>query len=695
MLRCFSRAGSARRPALASLSRAVTRGVVSSSYARTGAASHQGRHHPHQRRFSPLSKPQRGRAVQVDELPTAETRNASPAPSFREGDSPAAPPHAGAPATRVSSESVSVSSSSSLDSPASPAHRHPDHQHRRPSSSPSQRDRAAPTAQLLQSLEARGSPYASTLRKRVFPRHAGPNSATPDGVVSSAHSTDEERQAAAALRAYEERSTAQRGYDPALVLRVDSRSRQVRLNEVQRELLWSARRAQYQDLLQRVVACLQSHRSPVEKCQTLFALHDEAVRKRLRLRADTYEDIFHTFYGVGVRRGGGAGQPGQTPLSPSAQLTGGDASWDRDVSGLETSVSRCGSLPVELGTVDAVSSTVLSAHGVEHVWEMYRYLVDSGTDPSPRTFQYVMGLLEHASVALALARSPLSRAGSSSLPVSDADDSRAPHRRRGRRAGLSLVEAKAHSLMMDIDRFHLTPTEYTINSYIAVCEACDVMHLAVARVTDYHARQERQPTPGVYARLLTGLVRCGHYDDAIAVVTTMQNVGMTTYLLNAVLQAARHSRDPRSAFTFYRATFFAPARPLQRSAERSDDTRRSAPRHNAATRQGSPARRMAAGLTPSLVTFSILAEVMQETHDYAELSFLLAEMRHYRVKGNGMLLNKLLRMMQAARRPAAEVQALRSTMVAKQVRVFDENKADAAVQQLAGADQRFLAAQLD
>ncbi|CAJ1031545.1 hypothetical protein, conserved [Leishmania lindenbergi] len=530
---------------------------------------------------------------------------------------------------------------------------------------------AVSSATLLRSLKARNSPYVSTLCKRVVPRHTGTHGTIQD--LNSAHQSDDQRCAVADLRSEETRSIESDGYDPALVVHVDSRHRQVRLNDVQRELIWKARQTQYHNLLQRIVACLQSHRSPIEKCQTLYGLHNEVIEKHLRLRADTYEDIFHTLYSVGVKRGGGAGQPGKASLSSSAQLVSGGAGceyWNWQEISL---MGSGGTLPAELATPSAASSIVLSLRGMENVWEMYRYLVDSGTDPTPRILQYVMGLLEHASVSLAVARSH-TPADAGGTPITHG-------RHRARSSGLLLVEAKAHSLMMDADRFHLTPTEYTVNSYIAICEACDVMHLAVARVTDYQTRQERQASPGMYARLLTGLVRCSHYTDAMAVATTMQNVAMTTYLVNAVLQAARHSHDPASVFSFYRSLFFAPPSPLRLGESRSPEKSGSTSPAPGLWRV-SPTSRSATGLVPSLVTFSIMAEVMLQTQDYTELTFVISEMQHYGVKGNGLLLNKLLKMMRTAGRPQSEVQALQSAMEAKQVRVFDENKAGGPVPSL-------------
>ncbi|CCW65168.1 unnamed protein product, partial [Phytomonas sp. EM1] len=244
------------------------------------------------------------------------------------------------------------------------------------------------------------------------------------------------------------------------------------------------------------------------------------------------------------------------------------------------------------------------------------------------------------------------------------------------------LEAKAHALMMDLARFHLTPTEFTMNSYIAVCGGCGVMHLAVAAVADYFSRHERQPSAGIYAALLHHLLRNGQPEKALAVLTTMQNVPMTTALLNAVLHAARYSPDPASIFTFYRAIV------------------RSSSREGVARAPASSASR----INPDLATFSILLEGIwgdlqthlespreaeeetggrrrrdppaRETLKWRNvanerLDFLLAEMRALRVRGNGQFLNTLLRVMLQLGRHA-EARALRASMRAKHVIVFDE-----------------------
>ncbi|KEG05423.1 hypothetical protein DQ04_22151000, partial [Trypanosoma grayi] len=288
-------------------------------------------------------------------------------------------------------------------------------------------------------------------------------------------------------------------HDPATVVRLDSRRRQLHLSPVQRELIWSARREQYQQMLLRMVTCLQSHLTPIEKCHTLLALHEEVIEKRLRLRADTYDDIFHIFYAVAT-------------LGSAAPALDAEEAVGRNRTLASSSL-----LPAEFASASVAAASLLAGPLLQSLWTMYRYMIDSGTNPTPRIVQHMMGVLER------------------------------------HRAKDPIVEARAHSLMLDLDRFHLPPTEYTVAAYIGVCDSNGAMHLAVARVTDYRTRHERQASAGIYARLLFGLAHNQQYDEALACVTTIDTVAVTPHLLNAVLHVARHSRNPLSAFTFYKS----------------------------------------------------------------------------------------------------------------------------------------------
>nr|CCC50168.1 conserved hypothetical protein [Trypanosoma vivax Y486] len=380
-------------------------------------------------------------------------------------------------------------------------------------------------------------------------------------------------------------------HDPATVVTLDSREQQLHLNFIQHELVWSARSREYQQLLVRVVTCLESHLAPIEKCHTLLVLHEEVVQKRIRLRSDTYEDIFHTFHAVAML--GSA-----VPAIEAEEVNG------RGAFGI-TSTSF---LPPEFIGANVAAASLVSAPALQNLWTIYRYMIDSGTNPTARITQYVMAILER-------------------YPRKD-----------------PIVEARAHSLMMDIDRFRLTPTEYTVNSYIGVCDRNGVMHLAVARVTDYRTRHGRQPSAGMYARLLFGLVHNQQHKEALTCLATMSSVPITQHLLNATLLVARHSRDPLSAFSVYKSVM-------------SRQSRTPGSFH----------------MVPGAHTFSILLEAMWEAQCFGELDFLLREMQRYSVKGSQRTLNKLLRtLLELGRRE--EATTLCAAMGKKGMTVFDELK---------------------
>ncbi|CCW71577.1 unnamed protein product [Phytomonas sp. Hart1] len=451
-------------------------------------------------------------------------------------------------------------------------------------------------------------------------------------------------------------------FPTAGVLRVDSSRQTVELNATQRDLVWQARRADYQTTLIRIVGVLQAHRTGAEKLHVLRALHeDEVIRRRLRLRQDTYEEIFHLFYAVAMQASGVP--PGH--LNESALPVRGCVRWEEEWRGGPAGAGGVHEFATPLTTALAI----LSPHWIQQLWRMYRYQVDSGTTPSTHCIQHIMGILEHAvrhrQVGPPGPKRPdaLTRSSFSSLSTSSTFST-------------VLLEAKAHSLMMDLARFHLTPTEFTINSYIAICGGCGGMHLAVAAFADYQSRHQRQPSARTYAMLIQHLLRNSHYKEAISAISTMQNVPMTTALLNAVLQAARFSTDPASVFTFYRAII--------------QGGKRSKPRVSFSS---------SLGICPDLATFSILLEGIQQDlqshletnhnntktgHNSAShaakdrlknsnhrLDFVLAEMRAFCVRGNGQFLNKLLRVFLNLRR-FSQAKALRSAMKAKHVLIFDE-----------------------
>lgn len=533
-------------------------------------------------------------------------------------------------------------------------------------------------------------------------------------------------------------SFTKKTFDPALVVQVDSRKKKIFLNPIQKSLIWEARRKQYQQCLETIVRTLQSHLTPVEKCLHLMHLHEtQVIPQRLRLRDDTYEDIFHTFYATATlvrshprssSTGGGGGSAPFSANPSSAYRYGaqqhaattveeaeeaeavayGEGGEYSGKGGAVSGPSFIFGVPMELATRSAAALTLTSEETMQEWWKMYRYMVDSGTNPTPRILQHVMGLLEQR------ARWRLGTGkGKRKVPSpTGATTSAAMAPLPPPVPGLAILEAKAHSLMLDADRFHFSPTTYTVNSYIFLCQVCGVMHLALARVCDLWKRWQTQPTSATYAMLLHGFLHqrlpsTGSPPSptmkedtttsaALSVLTSMQSTPITIGLLQEILQVLRYSPDPLSAFTVYKSVM---SRRTREGLER-------------------PSAAAAAGLiAPTLHTFSILVEVLlrvseplsmgkhvkeenrerkqsneEKNHASAAaetlasspssstaaasfpkhlLTFLLQEMKRYGIRGNALVLNKILECFCRSGQ-WNEFRALRQTMKKRGILVFDE-----------------------
>lgn len=336
--------------------------------------------------------------------------------------------------------------------------------------------------------------------------------------------------------------------DPVLQVRFHHKSGKIKLSHEQRELLWEARKDLYSKVFHKFNIVLTSHLNDKDKCHQLLALHDVAISKRLRLTDVTYDSIFHTFLmGIG------------------------------DLGGREAPL-------------------------LDLIWRVYRYMIDSGTDPTPKVIQHVMMLLE-----------------------------------RVRMRNIE-VEAKAHALMLDSDRFKLMPTEYTLTAYFSICAANECMHLAVARYTDARTRLQMAPTPSMCATIIRGLLKSGQNEEAMQFVQSLDSVAITDHLLNAVLQAARLSPDPSSVFTIFRSI------------------------------RGS-------GLPPSFETISILLEVCFDTGSYSEVPYILHLMKKYGVRGDERYSNKLLVALWRHGNPAL-AHRFQASMEKHGVRVYYERVAE-------------------
>lgn len=300
-------------------------------------------------------------------------------------------------------------------------------------------------------------------------------------------------------------------YDKLTTLIVNSKTKELHLNQSQQDAIFAARSQFYRQSLKQIVTVLQGHLSPIEKCHRLLLLHDSVViRNRLRLRADTYEEIFHHFY---------------------ATATSGVFHVDNMAVGSSMGgVASSSSSHAVYEAHDAASAANRDIHTYASpflgpIWTMYRYMIDSGTDPNHRIVQHVMGLLG-----------------------------------RVQRRHID-VEARAHALMMDCDRLKLSPTPYTLVDYCRICTVNQAMHLAMARVTDSMTRHEMPPDADVSATLLRGLTVNKHHKEALKLLTTLHNVPLTLPLLHAALQAGRYSGDPTSALALYESVRGSGVRP--------------------------------------------------------------------------------------------------------------------------------------
>lgn len=446
---------------------------------------------------------------------------------------------------------------------------------------------------------------------------------------------------------HHQRSRDEDGYellptDPLLFVKYNSRDRRLHFNRSQREMIWEARKQQYHASLKRIVVTLESHLTVVQKCHQFLYLHEHDIMKhRLRLRPDTYEEMFHYFSAVA----GGVGLEDPKKRSMAA------ASAARDQASASTIASQ--SVPF-----------------LNSVWTMYRYMIDSGSNPTPATIQHIMSMLER---------------------VQKKDPE---------------VESRAHSLMMDADRFKISPTDFTVASYVGVCAVNGAMHIAVARVSDHTVRQERQLTSGICARVVHGFNQNQQYDDALAFVATLTNASVSNHLLNAVLVAALHSKDPLSVFAFYKSlcvnskavvpsvhtmTILMQA-VLKLTQQLSEEE--AARRNNKKDPQQQHRVRPSTIPTSTLAAARALTQRQQHPdlpspilsgNAYLQLAqnpslvalygrflpLILREMKRYRIRGSESLLNQLLGgLVVMGRRDW--FQGLRSNMVKRKVRVHHE-----------------------
>lgn len=267
------------------------------------------------------------------------------------------------------------------------------------------------------------------------------------------------------------------------------------------EDLWESRKAEFSALNRRVVLVLQSHHSSTAKAHLLCALHDRVVERRMRLRSETYQDILACFAAVAT--------PGFDGRTGHAVLQG-----------------------------DTITQHRRRRHGLSHPlhefpfldasWSCYQYMVASGTRITAEVSQQMMALVDRAATIGVIAPD---------------------------------VEARAHTIMRDLDAAGVPPTPFTLNHYFRVCAAAGAMHLALARFLDTKRQYAMVPSAGMCTILAHGLVRNGMIDEAVRFVATLVKVPIDVALMNTMLLVGKESGDPRSVFAMYRSLGASGLRP--------------------------------------------------------------------------------------------------------------------------------------
>ena len=243
---------------------------------------------------------------------------------------------------------------------------------------------------------------------------------------------------------------------------------------------------------------------------------------------------------------------------------------------------------------------------LDELWVMYTYALDSGVDPTSKMIRNVMRILSLSA-------------------TTDAD-----------------VEAKAHKLMLDSDKFKLIPSPTTLSAYYTVCGTNNAMHIAVARLADAKARLEVFPNTDAVRAIINGFRRNGQPDKGLSFLSTVSNVPVTMPLWAEVVHTAKESSNPLSALTFYRA--------LQQTE-----------------------------LRPDARILSSLLVAMERAEDYSEAKYVLSEVMKHRVRLKQHELNRLLRSLELNGGLDREFCRLFATMEKTGTKIFYERYSPALV----------------
>lgn len=190
----------------------------------------------------------------------------------------------------------------------------------------------------------------------------------------------------------------------------------------------------------------------------------------------------------------------------------------------------------------------------------------------------------------------------------------------------------ANRLLLDADRYVVLPTRATYTCFFTICQLHHAMVFALARFKDAVVQLDVSADAAMLTALLKGLNHCGHVDEAVALLSRIKEVGMTTPLMNAALETLLLSSRASSCFSLHQA---------MRDADVKADAD----------------------------TYTLLLLACEKTGQWSRVTAVLADMQRRRVRGNRQTLNLLLKGLLQERLSSYAVQ-LYGTMREKQVEVW-------------------------
>ncbi|KAG5480360.1 hypothetical protein LSCM4_06126 [Leishmania orientalis] len=187
----------------------------------------------------------------------------------------------------------------------------------------------------------------------------------------------------------------------------------------------------------------------------------------------------------------------------------------------------------------------------------------------------------------------------------------------------------ANRLLLDADKFVVLPTRTTYAAYFTVCHVNNAMQFALARYTDAVQALQLPADAPMLTALLKGLNESGYVEEAVALLSRMQHVAVSTPLLNASLETLLLSEQALSCFSLYDAM-------------------------------------CGSSLKPNAETYTLLLLACEKSQQWSRVTAILADMQRRRVRGNEQTLNLLLKGLLQERLHSFAAQ-LYDTMLVKKV----------------------------